>query len=75
MMVNEKIGETPAERAERLLGAKRIAAACNLTTNAIWKWRTVGDGLIPAKHQATVLRLARELGIELTAEQVIGGAA
>lgn len=64
--------ETPAAKAERLLGAKRIAAACDLTTNAVWKWRTVGEGRIPSRHVAKVLELARAQNVPLSAEDLIG---
>lgn len=67
--------ETPAARAIRMLGAKRIAAACDLTTNAVWKWETVGAGYIPARHQRAVLNLALALGAALSADEVIGAAA
>ena len=64
--------EKPAEKATRLLGAKCIAAACDLTTDAVWKWKTQGRGLIPARYQQTVLDLARSRGIALTADELIG---
>lgn len=64
--------ETPAARAMRLLTAKRIAHACNLTTNAVWKWDTAGGGLIPSRHLQTVLDLAAEQGVALTAAELIG---
>jgi hypothetical protein len=64
--------ETPAARAMRLLTAKRIAYACDLTTNAVWKWETSGGGRIPSRHLPTVLGLAEEMGIELPAEALIG---
>lgn len=67
--------ETPAAKAVRLLGAKRIAPACDLTTNAVYKWANFGDGRIPAKHQGQVLALARQMGVSLTAEDLIGAAA
>ena len=64
--------ETPAGRAMRLLGAKRIAHACDLTTNAVWKWDKTGGGRVPSRHQPAVLGLARELGVQLSAEDLIG---
>ena len=64
--------ETPAALAMRLLTAKQIAYACNLTTNAVWKWDTSGGGRIPSRHLATVLDLAKRLGVELTADDLIG---
>lgn len=67
--------ETPAAKVIRLLGAKRIAAELDLTTNAVWKWETQGGGRIPAKHQTGVLALAARLGVSLSAADVIGAAA
>lgn len=64
--------ETPAALAMRLLSAKRIAHACNLTTNAVWKWDSVGGGRIPSRHLPRVLELAREMDVELSAEDLIG---
>lgn len=64
--------ETPAALAMRLLSAKRIAHVCNLTTNAVWKWETVGGGSIPTRHLAPILTLAAEMGIELSAGELIG---
>ncbi|GAW42444.1 hypothetical protein SH203_02860 [Brevundimonas sp. SH203] len=63
--------ETPAGRAMRLLSAKRIAYACDLTTNAVWKWETSGGGRIPSRHLATVLDLARQMGVDLPATDLI----
>lgn len=64
--------ETPAAKAMRLLGAKKIAAKCDLTTNAVWKWSTQGHGRIPSKHQPAVLELAKEHDVELTPADVLG---
>lgn len=64
--------ETPAGRAMRLLSAKRIAYACDLTTNAVWKWETSGGGRIPSRHLPTVLSLASEMKVELSASDLIG---
>lgn len=62
------IHETPAAKVVRLLGAKRIAARCDLTTGAVEKW----PGHIPSRHQPAVLELASELNVPLTAADVIG---
>lgn len=67
--------ESPAAKAVRLLGAKRIAAKCDLTTDAVWKWATQGEGRIPSKHQPAVLELAREKRIEFTAADIVGARA
>jgi N-formylglutamate amidohydrolase len=65
----------PAAKAIKLLQAKRIAAKCDLTTDAVYKWAKAGAGLIPARYQRQVLELAVEQGVELTAQDVIGMAA
>ncbi|HUO22183.1 MAG TPA: hypothetical protein VMU59_06675, partial [Caulobacteraceae bacterium] len=39
--------ETPAAKVIRLLGVKRLAWACDLTTSAVQKW-SAGPGRIPA---------------------------
>jgi len=67
-----ELHETPAEMATRLLTAKRIAYACDLTTNAVWKWATSGHGRIPSRHLPTVLALATEMGVSLSAGDLIG---
>ena len=61
--------EKPPALVIRLLGVKRLGAACDLTSNAIHKW---GD-VVPSKHQPAVLALARDLGIDLTADEIIHG--
>ena len=71
MEINGEDEETPAERAVRLLGLIDIAHACRLTTDAVRKWPKSKGGLIPAQHQAGVLRLARAKGVELTAADLI----
>jgi hypothetical protein len=63
---------TPASRAIRLLGVKRIATRCDLTSDAVNKWSQAPGGLIPARHQRQVLELARELGKDFTAEDILG---
>lgn len=65
--------ESPAAKAIRLLGAKSIAHACDLTTDAVWKWPKMGTGLVPSKHQSSVLELARKKEVALDAADLIGG--
>lgn len=67
--------ETPAAKAINRLSAKRIAARCDVCTDAVWKWRNRNGGLIPAQHQGAILQLARELGVELHADDLIMEAA
>lgn len=66
--------EKPAGKAIRLLGVKRIAFACDVTTDAVHKWGA-RNGLIPAPYQAAVFRLAKQQGVDLSAEDIIGCAA
>jgi hypothetical protein len=66
--------ESPAAKAIRLLGVKRIAGACDLTTDAVRKW-AINGGRIPASRQLAVLSLARERGVDLSAEDILGIAA
>ena len=64
--------ETPSAKAIRLLGVKRIAARCDLTTDAIYKWPKQQGGTIPSRHQPSVLALAHEMGVRFTPADVIG---
>lgn len=66
------MSETPADKAIRLLGVKRIAYACDLTTGAVYKWQGRVKGTIPSLHQPAVFRLAREMEVNLSAEEIIG---
>lgn len=67
--------ETQADKAIRLLGPKRIAQKCDVTTGAVYKWPARAGGYIPSKHLRAVLELAREEKVDLTAEELIGAAA
>jgi len=67
--------ETPAARAIRLLGLIDLAHRCRLTTDAVRKWPNSKGGYIPAPHQRRVLDLAKEKGVPLSADDVIGGEA
>lgn len=67
----EPSGENPAAKAIRLLGAKRIAAELNLTTDAVWKWPKKG-GHIPARYQRVIFQMARAAGVDLSAADIIG---
>jgi len=66
--------ESPATRVIRLLGAKRIAAHCDLTTDAVWKWAKRGGGMIPARYQFAILGLAEREGKPLLVDEIIGRA-
>lgn len=65
-------GDTPAGQAISKLGAKKIAAHLDLTTDAVWKWPKTGDGLIPARYQRSIFELARERGVAMTPAEIMG---
>lgn len=73
MAISETV--TPAAKAISLLGVKRIAHACDLTTDAVYKWPRLKGGHIPSRHQSAVLALAQERGVALSASDIIGVAA
>jgi hypothetical protein len=63
----------PAELIIRKLGGVRTAARLlGKPPSTVQDWKR--SGLIPAKHQAAVLQCAREAGLEVTAEDLIGSA-
>jgi len=64
--------ENPAALAIRLLGAKRIAAHCDLTTDAVWKWPKRDGGTIPARYQRAIHDLAQTEGKPITPAEIIG---
>ena len=66
----EVSGETVAARLIRLLGVKKIAEACAISTWAVYRWPST-EG-IPTKHQRALYYLAKREGVRLTAEQIIG---
>ncbi len=68
--------ETPVEAVLRVFGAARASAICELTTDALRKWKRSiraggGGGLVPARYQARFLREARRTGRALEPEQLI----
>jgi len=66
------MAESPAAKVIRLLGAKRVAAKCDLTTDAVWKWRLLNAGTIPSRHQLAIYELAKEQGVALSPAEIIG---
>lgn len=68
--------ETPVGRVIRLFGAAKASAIAELTTDAVRKWdrpiaKGGGGGLIPSRYQHRYLRAASELGVALTAADLI----
>ena len=67
---------SPSRRVRNALGAKRLAALCDRSTEAVRKWdRGVSKGgtggLIPAPFQARILREIEAEGLPLTARDLI----
>jgi hypothetical protein len=76
---NNLCGLPPSRRVRKLFGAMRTAQIAGLTENGVRKWdrpRSKGGlgGLVPAQFQARYLRIAREEGLPLTAEDLIAEA-
>lgn len=67
---NRRPGVEPAASViERFGGAKWLAEFLGVARGTVHGWRT--KGVIPAAHQAAVLRMAKERGIRLTAKDLI----
>lgn len=61
---------------EKFGGVRATARALELNSSSVSRWRAPAekrglDGRVPSKHQATILRLARARGIDLTAADLI----
>lgn len=56
-----------------MLGAKRLAQVCGLTTDAVRKWDQRG-GLVPSEYQAAILRVAEAEGLDLCPRDLIAEA-
>lgn len=67
---------SPAKRVRLILTPRRLAALCDLTENAVYKWdrpKSKGGlgGLIPANFQARILVVAIREGLPITAADLI----
>lgn len=52
-------------------GPAKLAKALGLTTSAVSKWER--SGMVPVKHMATILKLAKYRRIKLTPEDLVNG--
>lgn len=67
----EALLDKPAEAVvDRFGGTRAMADAMGLPPSTIQSWKSVG--FIPAQHQQRVWLAARERGIKLTADDIIG---
>lgn len=70
---------TPAEKVIAAFnGVRATARALGINSSSVSRWplpkeRRGLDGRVPSVHQAKILRLARERGIQITAEDLIHG--
>lgn len=68
---------TPADRVITALGGVRATArALGLNSSSVSRWRFPPEkrglsGRVPSIHQGTILRIARERGLALTAADLI----
>jgi DNA-binding transcriptional regulator YdaS (Cro superfamily) len=68
---------SPAERVVQAFGsAHAVARALGLNPSSVVRWRLPReqrglDGRVPSRHQATILRIARESGLHITADDLI----
>lgn len=70
---------SPAEYVIRIFGGvRKTARAIGVSPTAVVGWRAIGRrkeqlGRVPSKSQRRILERARELGLDLTAEDLIMG--
>jgi transposase-like protein len=68
---------SPAEKVISAFGGVRATArALNINSSSVARWRMPADkrgldGRVPSVHQAVILRLAREAGLDITAADLI----
>lgn len=69
--------DTPADRVIAAFGGVRaLARALDLNSSSVSRWRMPAEkrglaGRVPSVHQATILRLAQDRGMSLTAADLI----
>lgn len=73
---NGEASLSPSRRVRNALGAKRLAALCDRSTEAIRKWdraKSKGGtgGLVPAEFQARILKVLEAEDLGLTARDLI----
>lgn len=68
---------TPGEVVLREFSLGEVAAACGISESTVWRWaQPVGKGtggVVPSRYHLVLLQLARQLGRELTAEELVLG--
>ena len=70
---------SPSRHARRVIGARRLAEICGLTTEAIRKWdrplsKGGTGGLIPARYQSVILETADREGLPIRSRDLIAEA-
>lgn len=69
--------QTPADNVIQAFGGVRaLARALGLNSSSVSRWRMPSEkrglsGRVPSIHQATILRIARERGLPLSAADLI----
>lgn len=68
---------TPADKViEAFGGVRATARALGINSSSVSRWRMPADkrgldGRVPSIHQATILRLAKQSGLNITAADLI----
>lgn len=68
---------TPADKViEKFGGVRALARTLGLNSSSVSRWRMPADkrgldGRVPSVHQGTILRIAKERGLALTADDLI----
>ena len=68
---------TPGQLVNHRLSRAVVCRALQLSESTVWRWSQPApkgtDGLVPSKYHAPLLRLAAELGVALTPEELVLG--
>jgi hypothetical protein len=68
---------TPGQLVNYRLSRAVVCRALQLSESTVWRWSQPApkgtDGLVPSKYHAPLLRLAAELGVALTPEELVLG--
>ncbi len=68
---------TPGQLVNYRLSRAVVCRALQLSESTVWRWSQPApkgtDGLVPSKYHAPLLRLAADLGVPLTPEELVLG--
>jgi hypothetical protein len=68
---------TPGQLVNYRLSRAVVCRALGVSESTVWRWAQPApkgtDGLVPSKYHAPLLRLAADLGVPLTPEELVLG--